>query len=109
MFKAIETTGFVNAQHQLVLNEQLPITSSHVRVIVMVMEEEPTSEKFQATQRNYVPDTIVLDKKLKQIKLLSMSESSGLCGVWEDEKTAEELIEDIMVGRTLGRTHEILD
>jgi hypothetical protein len=56
MLKAIETTGFVNAQHQLLLNERLPITSSRVRVIIVVTEEMPTSEKFQAT--NYDPDTI---------------------------------------------------
>ncbi|MDM8566501.1 hypothetical protein QUF50_05065 [Thiotrichales bacterium HSG1] len=38
--KTVETTGIVNNQHQLKLDESLPITeSSRVRVIVIVTEE----------------------------------------------------------------------
>jgi hypothetical protein len=38
--KTIETTGIVNNQHQLLLDESLPITeTSRVRVIVIVTEE----------------------------------------------------------------------
>jgi len=38
--KAIETTGIVEAQHRLLLDEPLPVAeSSHVRVIVLVTEE----------------------------------------------------------------------
>ncbi|MDM8559291.1 hypothetical protein [Candidatus Parabeggiatoa sp. HSG14] len=72
MFKAIETTGFVNAKHQLLLNEQLPISSSCVRVIIVVTEEEmPISEKFQAT--NYDPDII-----------------DALCGVFKNDLSSSE-------------------
>ncbi len=40
MTKAIETTGIVDAQHRLLLDESLPVTaSSRVRVIVVVTKE----------------------------------------------------------------------
>jgi hypothetical protein len=43
---AIETTGVVDAQHQLRLDEPLPIPGqSRVRVIVLVPEVEDISEK----------------------------------------------------------------
>lgn len=73
MLKAIETSGFVNAQHQLLLNERLPITSSRVRVIIVVTEEVPTSEKFQATHRNYDPDII-----------------DALCGAFKNDLSSSE-------------------
>ena len=42
---AIETTGVVDAQHQLRLDEPLPLADqSRVRVIVLVPEEVETSE-----------------------------------------------------------------
>ena len=56
--KTIETTGFVNAQHQLLLNEPLPIASSHVRVIIMVAPDADTSKEFKTAPLNYDPDTI---------------------------------------------------
>jgi hypothetical protein len=72
MLKAIETTGFVNAKHQLLLNERLPISSSRVRVIIVVTEEEmPTSEKFQTT--NYEPDII-----------------DALCGAFKNDLSSSE-------------------
>ncbi|MCK5522237.1 MAG: hypothetical protein KAI83_03795 [Thiomargarita sp.] len=41
MAKAIETTGFVNAQHELLLDEKFPmIKPSRVRVIIMITEED---------------------------------------------------------------------
>ena len=41
--KTIETTGIVNNQHQLLLDESLPIAeTSRVRVIVIVTEEAQT-------------------------------------------------------------------
>jgi len=43
--KTIETTGIVNNQHQLLLDESLPITeTSRVRVIVIVTEEAPVTK-----------------------------------------------------------------
>lgn len=43
---AIETTGVVDAQHQLRLDQPLPIPQkSRVRVIVLVAEAEDISEK----------------------------------------------------------------
>jgi hypothetical protein len=42
--KTIETTGIVNNQHQLLLDESLPIAeTSRVRVIVIVTEEAQTT------------------------------------------------------------------
>ncbi|MDM8548984.1 hypothetical protein QUF72_02855 [Desulfobacterales bacterium HSG2] len=41
--KTVETTGIVNNQHQLILDESLPIAeTSRVRVIVIVTEEAQT-------------------------------------------------------------------
>ena len=43
--KAIETTGIVDADHQLRLDEPLPIPGqSRVRVIVLVLESDDISE-----------------------------------------------------------------
>jgi len=43
--RTIETTGFVNAQHQLLLNESLPIALTHVRVILMLRDEADITEQ----------------------------------------------------------------
>jgi hypothetical protein len=49
VMNAIETTGAVDAQHQLRLDEPLPIAGqSRVRVIVLVPEEADTSEDVWA-------------------------------------------------------------
>ena len=43
--KAIETTGTIDAQHHLVLDETLPITGpTRVRVIILVPEESDINE-----------------------------------------------------------------
>ena len=43
--KAIETTGTIDAQHHLVLDETLPITGpTRVRVIILVPEDSDISE-----------------------------------------------------------------
>jgi hypothetical protein len=43
--KTIETTGFVNHQHQLSLDESLPLAeTSRVRVIVIVTEEKQLTQ-----------------------------------------------------------------
>ena len=43
--KAIETTGIVNDQHQLLLDRPLPISGKcKVRVIVLVSEETETTD-----------------------------------------------------------------
>ena len=48
MMTAIETTGNVDAQHQLRLDEPLPIGPGRVRVIVLVPESEEIGEKAWA-------------------------------------------------------------
>ena len=55
---AIETTGLVDAHHQLRLDEPLPIAGpSRVRVIILVPEagdiEESTWEKTAATSHSF--------------------------------------------------------
>ena len=51
--KTIETTGFVNEQHQLLLDESLPIAiSSRVRVIVIVTEEAQLTESETTLKRD---------------------------------------------------------
>ncbi len=51
--KIIETTGIVNSQHQLLLDESLPITeASRVRVIVIVTEEARTEDSEAALKRD---------------------------------------------------------
>ena len=43
--KAIETTGTIDAQHHLVLDETLPVVGpTRVRVIILVPEESDISE-----------------------------------------------------------------
>jgi hypothetical protein len=44
--KAIETTGTIDAQHRLILDEQLPVTdSTRVRIIILFPEETDIDEK----------------------------------------------------------------
>lgn len=51
--KTIETTGVLNKQHQLLLDELLPIAeSSRVRVIVIVAEETQITESKAGLKRN---------------------------------------------------------
>jgi hypothetical protein len=38
----IETTGFINAEHQLLLKDIIPLASTHVRVIIMATEDNDT-------------------------------------------------------------------
>ena len=46
MLTAIETTGTINADHQIVLDEELPSNApSRVRVIVLFDEENDLNEK----------------------------------------------------------------
>jgi hypothetical protein len=65
--KTIETTGFVNHQHQLLLDESLPIAeTSRVRVIVIVTEEAQITES-------------------KAILKQDSHKSDALCGANNDE------------------------
>lgn len=51
--KTIETTGVVNKEHQLILDESLPIAeSSRVRVIVVVTEDAQMIESKTASKRD---------------------------------------------------------
>jgi hypothetical protein len=55
MLTAIETTGTINANHQIVLDEQLPDNApSRVRVIVLFDENADFNEKewLQAASKN---------------------------------------------------------
>ena len=59
MLTAIETTGTINANHQIVLDEDLPSNApSRVRVIVLFDEESDLNEKdwLQAASKNDVFD-----------------------------------------------------
>ncbi len=60
MLTAIETTGTINANHQIVLDEELPSnTPSRVRVIVLYNEDAADfreSEWLQAASKNDVFD-----------------------------------------------------
>ncbi len=51
--KTVETTGMVNRQHQLLLDESLPIPeTTRVRVIVIVTEEAQTTESETGMTRD---------------------------------------------------------
>jgi hypothetical protein len=51
--KTIETTGTVNNQHQLFLDEPLPITeTSRVRVIIIVTKEAQITESQATLKRD---------------------------------------------------------
>ena len=55
MLTAIETTGTINANHQIVLDEELPSNApSRVRVIVLYDEDTDISEKewMKAASKN---------------------------------------------------------
>ena len=59
MLTAIETTGTINANHQIVLDEDLPSNApSRVRVIVLFEEDADISEKdwLNAANKNDVFD-----------------------------------------------------
>ncbi len=43
--KAIETTGLIDEQHQLIVNDKLPVTNKgEVRVIILISEESDITE-----------------------------------------------------------------
>ena len=51
--KTIETTGTVNKQHQLLLDELLPIAeSSRVRIIIIIAEETPLTQSKASLKRD---------------------------------------------------------
>jgi len=59
MLTAIETTGTINANHEIILDEELPSNApSRVRVIVFFEEDTDISEKewLNATNKNDVFD-----------------------------------------------------
>ena len=65
--KTIETTGFVNNQHQLILDESLPITeTSRVRVIVIVTEEAQFIESNPTSVCKH-HSVVGIDKKLNNL------------------------------------------
>lgn len=63
---AIETTGIIDAQHRLLLDEALPLANkSRVRVIVLVTKELP--KKDSSTQaKDYVNKLAGLHKEVWQ-------------------------------------------
>jgi hypothetical protein len=66
--KTIETTGIVNNQHQLLLDEQLPITeTSRVRVIVIVTEEAPITQPKATLAHSHLIGEIDKPKKLNNL------------------------------------------
>jgi hypothetical protein len=72
--KTIETTGIVNAQHQLLLDESLPIAESKVRMIIIVTDDsQKTPETHQITDYSQaLADDI--KQALVQIDLLTDNE-----------------------------------
>lgn len=70
---------------------------NYERMILKEIEEIPD---------NALPHILKLLKLLKKSFLAlehpekTESESTGLCGIWQDERTAEEIIEDIYSSRT---------
>ena len=46
-----------------------------------------------------LPDGI----KVNVIVPQNVTKSSGLCGIWKDNRAVEEIVEDIMTSRTTGR------
>ncbi|EDN66806.1 hypothetical protein BGP_4133 [Beggiatoa sp. PS] len=46
-----------------------------------------------------LPDGI----KVNIIVPQSATESSGLCGIWKDNRPVDEIVEDMMTSRTKGR------
>jgi hypothetical protein len=69
--KTIETTGIVNAQHQLLLDESLPIAeSSQVRVIIIVQKKPETQQLTDYSQA--LADDV--KQALAQLDMLTDSE-----------------------------------
>ncbi len=61
---------------------------------------------------------IILDQKIELpnglkvqvlLPLIQQPTGTGLCGIWEDKRTAEEIVQEILSSRTMGRTDEVLD
>jgi hypothetical protein len=66
--KTIETTGIVNNQHQLLLDESLPITeTSRVRVIVIVTEEAPVTKSKTTLAHSHAISDRGKNKKLNNL------------------------------------------
>jgi hypothetical protein len=66
--KTIETTGMVTNQHQLLLDESLPITeTSRVRVIVIVTEEAPIIKSETTLAHRHTISEIGQKKKLNNL------------------------------------------
>lgn len=69
--------------------------SAHVEKNRIILDEEVI-----------LPDGLKVQVLLPAARPLKLS---GLCGIWQDERTAEEIVQDTLVGRTVGRTHEVFD
>jgi hypothetical protein len=71
MLTAIETTGTINANHQIVLDEELPDNApSRVRVIVLFDEDNEIGEKewMKAASGNEVFDFLNDDKDIYSLE-----------------------------------------
>jgi len=71
--KTIETTGIVNAQHQLLLDESLPLTeSSQVRVIIILTDDsQPKTHQITDYSQALADD---IKQALVQLDMLTDNE-----------------------------------
>jgi predicted HTH domain antitoxin len=79
--KAIEATGIIT-QHQLLLDEPLPVAeSNHVRVIVLVTEETNNNQSIQVSDKS--------SESLTSNRRLTTAIDKYLEGEISEEKAAE--------------------
>jgi len=65
--KAIETTGIVDTQRRLLLNESLPVAkSTHVRVILIVTDKKEDNSACLPQSEDYVSKLAGLHKEVWQ-------------------------------------------
>ena len=68
------------------------VISGHVENNVIVLDEAielPEGVKVE----------IILPDAVEEMTALS----SGLCGIWEDDRSADEIVAEILAARTIGR------
>ncbi|OAD22818.1 protein belonging to Uncharacterized protein family UPF0175 [Candidatus Thiomargarita nelsonii] len=81
--KAIETTGIVDAQHRLLLDESLPVAeSTRVRVIVLVTKPVPETDKKDDSSEPLTPAMRLATAILRyQRSEISQEKAAALAGL----------------------------
>jgi hypothetical protein len=73
-------------------------TKEQLKAEIDDLDEADIDELYEVVQRFLQTKTHKPDRTHK-----GSATTSGLCGIWQDDRTAEEIIEDIISARSPGR------